>query len=319
MILLSLFGSRLLPEFREQIEAEADGRELLISIKPEEIEKSLDRIEIAMGDVSHALIPRMPNIKWLQLWSAGADFLQHFPALKEHPLIITSASGVHVHQMAEHFFAMLLGWSRGLPAVYEARHKHQWMRVKEQQLAGLNGKTLLILGYGNIGQSIARIAVAFGMQVTGLRQNISRSTAITGVKLEEASKLMSLLPSADYVLNLLPLTSETRHSFDAGKFAVMKKTALYINLGRGPTTDEDALIEALNSKTIAGALLDVTETEPLPETSALWDMDNVMITGHYAGLHPGYSRLAMDIALENLRRYKRGEALVNVVDKVKGY
>ena len=319
MILIALSPARMRPEYREMFEAEAHGRKLLISTEPKEIEQFLDKIEIGIGNVPVSLLQSMPNLKWLQIWSAGADFLQRLPELKELPFQLTTASGVHKHQIAEHVFAMLLSWNRCLPAALEAQKKHQWLRINEQQLGSLKNKTMLILGYGNIGESVARIAAAFDMQVIGMRRNISKSKAQTGVKLEDASKLKDFLPTADYVVNILPFTPETRHCFGAAEFDVMKNSALYINVGRGITTDEAALIDALNTKRIAGALLDVTETEPLAENSALWDMDNVMITAHYAGADTDYSRMAMEIFVENLRRYNRGEVLINLVDKIRGY
>jgi phosphoglycerate dehydrogenase-like enzyme len=291
----------------------------MISKEPSEIEPFLERIEIGMGDIPFGLIPRMPNFKWLQLWSAGADFLQCFPDLKELPFQLTSASGIHGQQIAEHLFAMLLGRSRCLPAAMAAQHKRQWLYVEGDQLVALSGKTMLITGYGAIGGTIARIARAFGMEVIGLRRRPAQGAAADGVRLEDASRLRDFLPQADYVVNILPSTPDTRHYFGASEFALMKNSALYINMGRGATTDEAALIEALGARRIAGALLDVTETEPLPADSPLWAMDNVIITGHYAGCHPEYGRLAMEVCLDNLGRYNRGEPLKNLVDKNKGY
>ncbi|MDR1586674.1 MAG: hypothetical protein LBS57_04380, partial [Treponema sp.] len=173
--------------------------------------------------------------------------------------------------------------------------------------------------YGVIGGTIAGIALGFGIKVIGLRRNPAKGGGMEGVRVEDAARLLELLPGADYVVNILPSTSDTRHCFGAAEFNAMKGSALYINIGRGATTDESAMIEALKSKRIAGALLDVFEKEPLDRDSPLWDMDNVIITGHYAGCHPDYSRMAMRVALENLDRYNRGEPLKNFVDKNKGY
>jgi phosphoglycerate dehydrogenase-like enzyme len=324
MILLSLPRSRLLPEFREELLAAGAGRETLVTREPAEIEPVLDRIEIGMGDVPFALLHRMPNLKWLQLWSAGADFLQRFPGAKTLPFQLTVTTGIHGQQLAEHLFAMLLGWNRGLRASFEARQRREWLFITDQWLTTLSGKTMLILGYGAIGRTIAAIAFSFGMKVTGLRRNPAGNGEADhngrgDIRIEAAAKLRALLPEADYVVNILPLTDETRHCFGAAEFSLMKPGALYINIGRGATTDQAALINALRAKKIAGALLDVVETEPLPPDSPLWDLDNVMITGHYAGCHPMYSRMAMDIALENLGRYNRGEPLKNLVDKERGY
>jgi phosphoglycerate dehydrogenase-like enzyme len=177
---------------------------------------------------------------------------------------------------------------------------------------------MLILGYGAIGQTIARGALAFNMRVIGLRRRLSLSAG-AGVRLEPAEKLNELLPQADIAVNILPLTQDTFHLFGKTQFSLMKKTALYANMGRGAVTDEQALIEALRAKIIAGALLDVTEKEPLPPDSPLWELDNLILTGHYAGLHPDYDALAFDVTLDNLDRYVRGDTLKHVVDKTAGY
>ena len=320
IILLSLGPARLMPEFRAQLEGAAgDGWEVLISMEAAEIEPFFDRIEVGMGDIPPDLIPRMPGLKWWQLWSAGADVLLRLPALRDLPFQMSTTSGMHGQQIAEHLFAMLLGWNRRLGEAFNAQRQHKWVMVKDERLDVLNGKTMLILGYGAIGGTIAKIALAFGLKVIGLRRNTAKGGAVDGISLAPARELRDFLPQADYVVNILPSTPDTRRFFGAAEFSLMKNSALYINLGRGATTHEAALIDALTGKRIAGALLDVTETEPLPGDSPLWDMDNVTITGHYAGCHPEYSRLAMGIALENFGRYKRGEPPKNLVDKQKGY
>jgi phosphoglycerate dehydrogenase-like enzyme len=320
IILLSLYRYRLLPEFKGELEAAGAGRDVLITRKPEEIEPFLDRVEIGFGDVPFELLGRMPKLKWLQLWSAGADFLQRFPSAKELPFQLTTTSGIHRQQLAEHLFALLLGWNRCLPAAMEAQKRHEWLVVTDPHLAALRGKTMLILGYGDIGKNIARVALAFDMKVIGLRRNPGPNSGESeGVRVEAAADMRALLPEADYVVNILPATAETRHIIGAAEFGLMKNSALYINIGRGATTDEAALTDALGAKKIAGAFIDVAETEPLPPDSPLWDTENLIITGHYAGCHPDYSRMAMDVALENLGRYNRGEALKNLVDKKRGY
>jgi phosphoglycerate dehydrogenase-like enzyme len=261
----------------------------------------------------------MPNLRWVQLWSAGADFLQRFPDLKEQPFLLTTVSGIHGQQLTEHTFGMILAWNRNFPAAFAAQKRREWMAVNDQELVDLSGKTMLILGYGVIGERIARTALSFGMRVTGLRRTVPKGGAPGGVRLESSDKLREFLPEADYVVNVLPSTAETRHYFGEAEFGLMKQSALYINVGRGATTDEAALIRVLGSNRIAGALLDVTEREPLPADSPLWDMDKVILTSHYAGRHAEYSRMALEVALENLGRYVRGEPLKNLVDKNRGY
>ena len=320
ILLVSLAPSRIMPEYPELLQAAAGGREVLISSNPAEIEKVLDRVDIGFGDIPPALIPRMPNFKWWQLWSAGADVLLKFPALKECPFLMTTSSGIHGQQIAEHLFAMLLGWNRCMREAYAAQKQRKWLFIGDSKLSVLSGKTMLIVGYGAVGRTVALAAKAFGLKVIGLRRRSAAAVEdAEGVLQAEAAKLHSFLPEADYVVNILPSTPDTKGFFGEAEFRLMKNSALYINVGRGATSCEAALIDALQSKIIAGALLDVTETEPLPENSKLWDIENVIITGHYAGCHPEYSRLAMAVALENLGRYNRGENLKNLVDKQRGY
>jgi phosphoglycerate dehydrogenase-like enzyme len=319
LILVSLTPDRLFPNMGELLREAGENRETLFTMEPAEIEPFLDRIEIAMGDVPFALLSRMPNLRWVQIWSAGVDLLQRFPELKDRPFLLTSASGIHGRQLAEHCFALILAWSRALPAAFAARKRREWLALADNSITVLSGKTMLVLGYGFIGREIARTALAFDITVIGIRRTPGPGSAADGVRLESPDKRWDLLPQADYVVNILPLTPETRHYVGEAEFSRMKPEALYINVGRGATTDEAALIKALLSKKIAGALLDVTEQEPLPADSPLWDMDNVILTSHYAGRHPEYSRLALEVALENLKRYVRGDPLKNLVDKNRGY
>jgi phosphoglycerate dehydrogenase-like enzyme len=264
----------------------------------------------------------MPGLKWVQLWSAGADWLQKYTEVKSLPFQLTGASGMHGAQIAEHLFGMLLARNRRLPEEFAAQKRHEWLRLSKG-LSTLGGKTMLILGYGSVGSGIAKAARGFGMKVIGIRRHEIRDTAKGAENTADitapVSQLGRYLPDADIVVNTLPFTQDTKHFFGTKELALMKKTALYCNMGRGITTDEAALIVALQKGDIAGALLDVAETEPLPADSPLWDMGNVIITAHNAGFHPEYDKLALDIALDNLGRYARGEPLKNLIDKDAGY
>ncbi|MDR2185840.1 MAG: D-2-hydroxyacid dehydrogenase [Treponema sp.] len=317
-ILIALPRERISAGILEGLQKAGAGREIVITSNKKEVEQTLDTIEIAVGDVPFSLVPRMPRLKWIQLWSAGADQLQRYPELKDAPFILTSTSGIHGQQISEHLFGMLFAWNRRFPAVFAAQSRHEWLKIPNEELSASAGKTMLILGYGAIGQTVCRGALAFNMKVIGLRRRPSPSTE-TGVRIESAGKLNEFLPLADIVVNILPLTQETFHLFGKTQFSLMKKTALYANIGRGAVTDEQALIEALRSKTIAGALLDVTEKEPLPPDAPLWELDNVILTGHYAGLHPGYDDLAFGVTFDNLDRYVRGDTLKHIINKTAGY
>jgi phosphoglycerate dehydrogenase-like enzyme len=323
LILLALPPDRIPAGAEEKIRRAGDGRDLRITANKAEIEPILDAIEIGFGDVPFSLISRMPLLKWVQLWSAGADRLQQYPEIKVLPFQLSSASGMHGPQITEHIFALLLAWNRRLVKALALQSRHEWRQVRAGELPVLSGKTMLILGYGAIGKTVARAALAFGMRVIGVRRRIPAAGTAgaeePGVTLAPSPELPEYLPLADVVVNILPLTPDTRRFFGPAEFAAMKREALYVNVGRGATTDEEALIEALRSERIAGALLDVAEREPLSPDSPLWNMENVIITGHYAGLRADYDQLALDIALDNLGRYIRGEALRNLVDKERGY
>jgi phosphoglycerate dehydrogenase-like enzyme len=309
-------------ELRERIREVGEGRELWLSMDRGEIEALADRVEIGFSDIPFDLVPRMPRLRWLQLWSAGADVLQQFPEFQALPFQMTTTSGIHRQQITEHIFALILAWNRNLKGMFANQTRHEWRRPGQDAFQVLAGKTMLILGYGTIGERAAQAALVFGMQVIGVRRSVRRHA---GAEEEQAlrvlpvSRLAEALPQADYVVNILPLTAETFHLFGEREFRAMKDRAIYVNVGRGATTDEAALVEALRSRRIGGALLDVTGAEPLPPDSPLWDLDNLLLSPHCAGFHPQYNELALEIALENLGRYVRGEPLRNLVDKAAGY
>jgi phosphoglycerate dehydrogenase-like enzyme len=173
---------------------------------------------------------------------------------------------------------------------------------------------MLLLGVGSIGKRVAELATSFGMRTMGVRRNPTGS----GTPLERCvtpEELLDILPEADIVSNSMPLTPDTHGMINREAFRAMKNTALFFNVGRGKTVDETALIEALQNDEIAGAGLDVFETEPLPPDSPLWEMRNVVITGHYAGSSESSSQRRVEVFTDNLRRFVAGGNLRNVVDK----
>ena len=316
----------VLPEHRvpsgakERIEGLSDGRAVEIVSQTADLGKIAEDVEVAAGEFPFQLLPRCSNLRWLQLWYAGADWIQRFPDVKTMPFRITTASGIHGSQMTEHLFGMLLAWYRKFPEAFAAQKNSQWAKFQFSDTDVLAGKTLLIVGYGTIGKHMARVGRAFDMAVIGVRKNPSvRGVNADGDREEGLDSLKTLLPLADIVVNVLPLTPETRGLFNAELLGTLRKDALFVNIGRGGTVDEGALILALQKKTIAGALLDVASEEPLPSTSPLWALENCMLTSHYAGFHPRYDEQALALFLENLERYTQGGELKNVVDKLAGY
>jgi phosphoglycerate dehydrogenase-like enzyme len=319
-ILLALDPDRVPVNAVERIREAGGGREVLVRSGTAEIEPCLDGVEIVAGDFPASFCARMPSLKWFQLWYAGADWLQKIPGAVDLPIVITNVSGIHGEQMTEHLFGLLFAWNRKFPRAFAAQTRHEWAAFTHAEMATLAGKTMLILGYGTIGERISHVAKAFGMKIIGVRRSPpDPSSATAGVSIEAFSALPALLPDADIVVNILPYTAETRRLIGEREFSLMKRTALFANIGRGMTVDEEALTAALKKGTIAGAVLDVTEKEPLPANSPLWDLSNVIITSHYSGFHPRYDELALGVFLDNLSRYVRGEELRNVVDKRFGY
>jgi len=260
-ILISLAPERTPEGMVEAVRRHAGGRQVLLSNDRGEIESVLPGVEIIAGEFPAALLTRATALKWYQTWYAGADWIQKFPEVKELPIALTIATGIHGVQMTEHLFGMLFAWNRRFPVAFAAQPRHEWARFRHPDMDVLAGKTMLIVGYGTIGERIARAARVFDMRVIGLRRHPATKSA--DIPVQGMEKLPELLGQADVVVNILPLTPETRNLFGVKEFGCMKKTALFANIGRGGTVVEDDLVAVLRERRIAGALLDVTATEPL--------------------------------------------------------
>ena len=282
------------------------------------MEGLLDEIEIAVAHFPHDLLMKAPNLRWFQQFGAGADWLMRYPEAVERDFIFTNGSGVHAIPISEHIMAFLLAFARSIHLSCRAQKDHNWLRPKRSDVFELAGKTMLLVGVGAIGARTAEIAVALGMRVLGVRRN--PEIGVPGVEsMSGPEDLHRLLPEADFVVLTVPLTRETSRMIGEQELRLMKPTAYIVNIGRGKTIDEPCLAQALREGWIAGAGLDVFETEPLPANSPLWDMENVIVTGHYSGATPANAERGLAIFLENLRRYQAGEPMVNVVDKTLGY
>lgn len=300
------------------------------AVGAEEIRAAIPDWEVVFCDDEEAAVPHLMDaeiiatwsgaqieralaggtLKWVQFFAAGVDSLP-LEKLKEKGVYLTNASGVHGAPISETMFAMILAFARGIHSALADQKKRVWRRG--HALTEIHEKTLGILGVGAIGLEAARIGKAFGMRVLGLRRGGTPAENVDEMYAPERADEM--LEKCDYVMNVLPWTSETEHFMNAVRFSRMKKTACYVSAGRGATTDQEALIEALRTGQIASAGLDVTVPEPLPADSPLWDMDNVILTPHMAGLTDRYFERAMEILLENLRAYiNAGAPVKNVVD-----
>ena len=258
----------------------------------------------------------MENLKWVHFLSAGVDrYLTE--ELANSPILVTNSSGVHAIPVAEHVIGMIIALERKLHKAIINQTSRKWNREEFHDVKEMYGKTIGIVGLGRIGARIAEIAKCLGLKVLAVKKEPAKATFADEIyNLEGLDKLVA---KSDYVVICLPSTNETKHLFDESRFRKMKPSAYLVNISRGEVVDETALIEALKKKTIAGACLDVFENEPLPETSGLYDFENVIITPHTAGWSPEYMNRAVQIFCENLRAFLKGERMPTLVDKERGY
>ncbi|MBU9714235.1 D-2-hydroxyacid dehydrogenase [Evansella tamaricis] len=256
------------------------------------------------------------KLQWIQAWSAGVNSLP-LEQLALKNIYTTSANGVHSFPISETIFALMLGLTRKIHTYVQNQQNKKWHHANMK--LEIHEKTIGILGVGAIGKETAKIAKAFGMHVIGVRHSPKEMEYVD--EMYTTAQLSEILPRCDYVVITLPLTKETYQLFGAEQLLQMKKTAFLINIGRGDIIVEDELIYALEQGQLAGAGLDVFETEPLSEESPLWEMDNVIITPHTAGSTEHYDkRVIEDIFIPNLKAYVKGETpSVNLVDYNKGY
>lgn len=256
------------------------------------------------------------KLKWIQTWSAGVNSLP-LQELNAKGIALTSANGVHAYPISETIFALMLSLTRKIHTYIRNQQAKMWDEANIH--LELHQKTIGIIGVGAIGREVAKIAKAFGMKVLGVRNSGKPAEFVD--QMYTKGQLNDILPECDYVVVTLPLTEETELLFGKKQFALMKQAAFFINIGRGPIVVEQELIEALQEKRIAGAGLDVFETEPLPESSPLWEMENVIITPHTSGLTEHYDqRVIEDIFIPNLKIYlDGGTPNINHVDYKKGY
>jgi len=282
--------------------------------------RSLDELtqRIAEADVvvvsglwRNELIERATRLRFIQSISAGVDQYAQ-DALRARFIRLASAQGANERAVAEHAMALILAMVRHLPAARDNQRRRHWRGMISdlaQREDELGGKTLLIVGLGRIGARLAALGRAFGMRVIGTRRDPAKGAG--GADLVVADdRLLEQLPHADFVALTCPLTKQTEKLIGDRALAVMKPQAFLINVARGRVVDEAALVAALEAGRIAGAALDCAVDEPLPDSSPLWDLDNVLITPHTAGETRRYEDNVIDLLLENLERLWRGETIL---------
>jgi phosphoglycerate dehydrogenase-like enzyme len=256
---------------------------------------------------------RAERVRWIQTASDGVDGLL-FPALVEAGVVVTNARGVFDDAIAEWTIGAMLAFPTRILDQRDAQSRKTWLTGRTERLAG---RRLLVVGPGPIGRAVARRASSLGMQVSAVGRS-ARDDDLFG-RVRGRGELHAALAEADYVVDTMPITDGTRHTFDASAFAAMRPEARFLNVGRGATVDERALVEALRHGRIAGAALDVFEEEPLPEASPLWGMSNVLISPHMCGDFTGWEIAVNELFSDNLERFIRGEELHNRVDTLLGF
>ncbi len=290
----------------------------VIVTSPQHAHEHAEDAEVILGFVPPALFQAAPRLRWVHAIASGVDaFL--YPEFATSPVLLTSEKGLVGEHLADHAFGLLLMLTRQLATALklgpDAWNHRPEMRRLEIELTGL---TMGIVGFGGTGRAMARRAAAFGMHCQAVDRDPLHGTA--DVPLVGAlDDFPSLLSSSDIVAVCVPLTRETQGMFDASAFALMKPSAILVNVTRGEVMDEQALVDALQQGRLGGAALDVAPREPLPADSALWRFGNVVMTPHTAGASQYRAARNIDRFVTNLRRLRNGQTLEGTIDKVLGY
>ena len=258
--------------------------------------------------------PKADGVKWIQTASAGVDALL-FPELVESHVVVTNARGIFDRAIGEFVLGAMLAFAKGLPGMLDRQARREW---EHRDTETLSGKRVLVAGVGSIGREIGRLCGAFGMTVRGVGSTARGKDDVFRI-VYGPDELAEACRWADYIVNALPGTEGTKHLFDGKVISAMRPTARFVNIGRGTTVDEAALVGALRDERLAGAALDVFEQEPLPPDSALWELPNVIVSPHLAGDFAGFREAIVELFVQNLERYLTGLPLENVVDKQRGY
>jgi len=303
--------------YRQALErAGLDRRVELVQVPPTETPapELLARTEAMLAYRSGpGVLGRMPALRWLQALTAGVEGWLALPDLPER-LVLTCARGTHRVQMPENILGALFHLTKPYAGIALDQKDRRWRRRVSQTLAGT---TLGILGLGVIGQELARKAQALEMRVIGTRRRPAAIPHVDRVFGPEGTD--EVLAASDWVLLLLPVTPETRGFMNAARLKRMKPSAYLLNFGRGELVADDDLIQAVTARTIAGAVLDVFTTEPLPAEHPFWTTEGILVLPHIGGLHPGRDHIVAGLFVDNLERFLAGRPLRETVDRARGY
>ncbi len=308
------------PGLLPALQSAAPGVELVAARDAAEGAKLAADVDAAIGFCSAEILAAGPGIRWIQVFYAGVERCVAVPALRERDILLTNMQRVAGPVMAEHVLAMMLAFTRGLDFYIPERAAARWTRElpPPAKLLTLEGKTVLVVGLGGIGTEVAKRAHALGLRVVAVRASGRDGPPFVSY-VGRPDELRKLAGEADFIVNTTPLTPATTGIFDAAFFAAVKPGAFFFNVGRGRSVVQGDLVAALKSGRLAGAGLDVTDPEPLPADSPLWQMRNVIITPHVSADSDLGDSVRFAVVRENLRRYVAGERMLSVVDVGRGY
>jgi D-2-hydroxyacid dehydrogenase (NADP+) len=311
------------PWFAERLRREFPDIEVDQLNSYENVEQHIADVEILFGiSIRPEQFLAARKLRWIHSQAAAVHQLM-FPELVNSDVIITNARDVHGPVVAEQVIAMMFALAKRIPAAVRFQQKHLWGqdafsrgRSHSRELASA---TLGLVGLGSIGRNVAKHASALGMRVIAVREHPDKEKPQYVDEVLPTSKLQELLTQSDYVVLSTPVTPETKGMIGAPQLAAMKPDAFLLNVGRGPLIDEAALVEILRQHKIGGAALDVFDQEPLPPESPLWDLEDLLITPHTAGISEKMWERHYVLFSDNLRRYLSGQPLLGLVDKRSGY
>ena len=306
----------LTPDELAQVQAVSADLEIVNALTEEDALAAMPQAVGMYGDLTPALLERAESLRWLQTPIAGLEHYM-FPALSESEIVVSNMAKIYGDMIADHAFCFILMFARGIHLYLRRQIQGLWQ--KGTPVHHLGDCTLGVIGLGGIGAELARRGKAHDMRVIAVDarpdENLARELALDALWSQE--RLHQLLAESDFVVSCVPQTPETVGLIGADELAQMKATAYLINISRGVVVKLDALVDALESGRIAGAALDVYETEPLPAENPLWQMEKVILTPHVAAENPHVPQRRIDTLRENLRRYLNGEPPRNIVDKRK--
>jgi phosphoglycerate dehydrogenase-like enzyme len=302
-------------QWADRLSGSVPGLKIIVAENLDTAAAAIVTADAAFGTLPADLLAKATRLRWLQAPQAAPPAGYYYPELIAHSATVTNFREIYNDHISAHILAFVLAFARGLHVFIPQQIRREWKKPPEDNgVVSLPGATALIVGLGGIGAETARLLAAFGLRVLAIdARRTDKPEFVADLQPPEA--LDRLLPQADFVILTVPHTPATEGFFNTTKFRLMKRTAYFINIGRGMTTRLDDLVAALNAGEIAGAALDVYEQEPLPAEHPLWGMPNVMLTPHMAGYGPHLNERRFQIIQDNCRAFANGQPLRNVVDK----